>query len=426
MGLARAGSSRRDRVAPRRARLAFLLLLAAALLGLGGFLITRSDAFRYWLLARTPVTRLRSQAAASGASAWDHYALGHALAAQKNYREAVESFATGLNALDQKDDRALRARLDGELAECLVALGDDRNAIGYLKRALELDVGNVPAQMALGRVLMRREEYEVAARQFQIVTILEPKNAEGWYMLGKAHNEARKPDEAEPPLQKAIALAPHESRYLAELGHAFAYRSRFAEAQGWFERAVRENPKDQEAAGALARVKVLQARTPEEYRASREALLPFAEEAGGNAFYLGQLGILDLQFGNLPEAERTLKRAVELKPDYPEAMYNLALVYTRTGRPAASRETMAKFQRLEELHRKVVGLRKRLSLAPQDRAMNLELARSLVAQSNWREARQQYTYLLRIYPNDAEARADLQRLAQTHGAQMRPQEPDLP
>ncbi|MDW8364222.1 MAG: tetratricopeptide repeat protein [Abditibacteriales bacterium] len=378
-------------------------------------------------MERVPLKYLEALASRPHADAWVHYSLGRALAKQQRHREAVDSFGNALRALQQKENLALRARVDGELALSLVALGHHRLAVPYLKRALELDVANVPAHLALGKVLAHRQHYTVAIQEFRVVTELAPHDPEGWFALGQALNESRQPQEAEAPLRKAVELAPRESRYWLALGDCFAYRARFEEAVECFERAVQVDPDNTTAQGALVRAQSLCARTPEDYRKVRPALLQLAEKEAHNGFFQGQVGILEAQFGEEAEAERRLKLALMLLPDYPEAAYNLAMLYQRQGKRTESQRWLKRFQYLEALHRRISSLRRRLSLRPHDVELNLALGRALEEQGSDAEAAQQYRYLLRrVDPKNAEAAARLRRLEQRGAVPREPGKEALP
>lgn len=371
-----------------------------------------------WLLERQPIRTLRTKAALPGADPHVGYVLGRILARRHDYRGAAEAFQRSDQLLDQRDDPELRQRVEGELALALVHFRPPDETTRLVRPLLERDPGNVPAHRALGTIFMQRQQYELATKEFRIVTILDPKGAEGWYELGRAQNLNRHPEEAEPLLRKALALHPNESRFLRELGDSFGYRSRFAEAQACFERAVAANPTDRDALAALARSRVLQARTPEQYREARKALLPFATEGAGDPFFLGQLGVLDVQFGELADAEKHLKRAVELKPDHAEATYNLAMVYQREGRDAEAEQVMRRFRRIETLYRKVNEYRKRITMYPEDVDLNLGLARTLEAQGNLGEAFGQFQYSLHHFPGNDQVRTALAAFTNRHRSEL--------
>lgn len=375
-------------------------------------LARRWEPAQVWLLERASPQSLQAQASDPNASPWVHYFLGRTLARQGQHTQAMESFGKALHALAGHDNPALRNRVEGEVARSLVALKQDSLAAPYARRALELDVTNIPAHMAMSQILVNRELYGVAIKELEAVTELEPGYAEAWFALGQVHNLNRHPEKAEVALRRAIELDPDIHEHWREMGDSFASRSRFDEAEKYFAHALKLRPDDQNAAGKLARARALQARTREEYHKARKALMSLAEVGSGDAFFYGQIGILDAQFGDLPAAEENLKRAVALNPNYPEAQYNLAMTYKRRGRSREAAQAMKRFQRIEQLNRLVTKLHKRLSLQPKDLVLNLELGRALEAQGKLREAARQFSQLLLLSPGHPEAMASLRRLTQ--------------
>jgi len=389
----------------------------AAGIGLAGLAVIaallpfRLRAIQDAALATAPVSQLQEAAARPGADARIRYYLGAALVRENRFPEAVQTLTDALASLDKPGDRQLRARVQGSLAEALVEVGDDMSAQRHLKQALEVDAGIVSAHLAFGRVLRRRQLYEPAVVEFTAATMLEPDNAAAWFELGRTHNQGRKPEMGEPPLRKAVKLAPGVSLYWQELGDSLARRSRFTEAEPLFRKAAQLEPANRSAAASVARIGLLQARTLAEYRKARSALAAFADDDSAGAFYHVQLGMLDLQFGDLKNAEARLARAIALEPSNSEALYNLSLVYARAGREAEAAAARRRFKEVVALYQRVVVLKKRLAAAPKDLPLNLELGRALVKQRKYLEAYEQFSYTLRVVPTSLEASQALGELS---------------
>lgn len=385
------------------------LLAAVVTVVAAAFGIWRLPAVQEQILAGSSVAALREKCSAPDASARACLFLGRALVREKDYNGAAESFQKALARADPDD--ALRPAILGELAETLVQLGQYEAAVPLLTQALNQDASIVPAHLALGRILAHRKLYEPAVLEFQAVTMLEPKNAVGWYELGRTRNDGKSPGAAEAALRTAVTLAPRESRYWQELGHSLAYRSRFSEAATAFARAVQLDPSDRSAAVCLARTRTLQARTPEEYRKARGELARFAPGGGDNGFFSLQLGVLDLQFGDLRRAAEELERAAALDPNSGEALYSLAMVKTRLGAGKEAAAVMARFRQVADLESRATELRKRLAVYPKDPVLNMDLGRVLERQQKYVEAFEQYRFMSRNVPDSGEAAEALRRLS---------------
>jgi Flp pilus assembly protein TadD len=94
-------------------------------------------------------------------------------------------------------------------------------------------------------------------------------------------------------------------------------------------------------------------------------------------------------------AEEYLKRAVSLRPVYPEALNNLGVLYLRTKRP-------------EAVHRFEESIR----VAPEYDQSYLNLARVYAIEGEREKAREVLLELLKQHPDHAQAKAALSQLAQ--------------
>jgi Flp pilus assembly protein TadD len=77
---------------------------------------------------------------------------------------------------------------------------------------------------------------------------------------------------------------------------------------------------------------------------------------------LGFLGEIQLKRGDGELALKTLKRAVEVDPEYFEAYYHLAQVYRRLGRGEEARKALTLYQDLKRKKRGVLSQEEVLAL----------------------------------------------------------------
>ena len=77
---------------------------------------------------------------------------------------------------------------------------DFAGAEKHLVRAITLDKGFAPAQLALGKLYQRSERLADAARQFEYVIKLEPNLAEAHYQLGRIYTRLKRASEAQAEL----------------------------------------------------------------------------------------------------------------------------------------------------------------------------------------------------------------------------------
>jgi tetratricopeptide (TPR) repeat protein len=85
-------------------------------------------------------------------------------------------------------------------------------------------------------------DYEEAVKQFQIVTVADPKQDVAFANLGNSYHQLKREDEAAAAYQKAIALKPMEAAYHNNLGLALGAAKKLDEAKASFEMAASLDP----------------------------------------------------------------------------------------------------------------------------------------------------------------------------------------
>lgn len=138
-------------------------------------------------------------------------------------------------------DMALRVAdiiLDKDPANvaALIARGDALYAMGQMTRsraayraAIALDAAAVPAQVGLGRTLIRSDP-RAAEAAFSAATTLEPHNTTALNNLGITRDLLGRRDEAQAAYRQALAVAPGMADVKVNLGLSLALSGRTAEA----------------------------------------------------------------------------------------------------------------------------------------------------------------------------------------------------
>jgi Flp pilus assembly protein TadD len=174
------------------------------------------------------------------------------------------------------------------------------------------------------------------------------------------------------------------------LGVALNRQGRFAEATGWFEKAIRIRQPYPEAESNLGVALVGLGRPQAAIEHYREALRIWPE----NPLAHNNLGTALAQVGQIEEARAEYEVALRLRPEYPEARSNLArLLATQAARaePSASARAFAEAVRLD----------------PGSAEAHNGLGMALARQQRWAEAIRELGEALRIRPDYAEARNNL-------------------
>jgi tetratricopeptide (TPR) repeat protein len=184
-------------------------------------------------------------------------------------------------------------------------------------------------ETAEGLRLHRSGDLPGAVRLYEAALARDPADADASCLLGVAHQEQGRPEQAVEWIERAVAIRPDVPAYHASLGLAWQALGRPAEAAAAFARVLELNP-DDAAAHVNRGVVVLALR-------DREAALAHFRRAVELAPRLAQartnLGELLRELGRPDEALPHCQAAVALEPALVEAHLNLGDVLLALGRP---------------------------------------------------------------------------------------------
>jgi tetratricopeptide (TPR) repeat protein len=174
-------------------------------------------------------------------------------------------------------------------------LGQDREALADLSRAIELEPRHTDARCNRGITWARLGQPEKAAADFTQTIELDPRHVRAWHNRGALHLNHGQPEKAIADLSQAIERDPQ---------YALAWRARGD--------AYRELGQDQKAVADLSQFLVL-------------------DPKNATAWY--NRGDLFLKLGQPEKAIVDCSRAIELRPEYAKAWCNRGTAYSRLGQP---------------------------------------------------------------------------------------------
>lgn len=177
-----------------------------------------------------------------------------------------------------------------------------------------------------------------------------------WALLATLHHQQGKPTEAATAARRSATLPPDEGfddpfeaeaillrgdpRALTEYAHPLLAAGRLDEAGRLIERLVKEHSDYPETWLLQGRLEMLRKQLP----AAEQSLRRHLELAPRSAQGWFQLGTALLNQNRFPEAVAAYGKATEIKPDFGPAFFNQATALARAGRPddamAAFRETI--------------------------------------------------------------------------------------
>ncbi|MGA9461269.1 MAG: tetratricopeptide repeat protein [Terracidiphilus sp.] len=224
------------------------------------------------------------------------------------------------------------------------------------RQVLEVKPNEADAYYNLGTLSLKRDDFQQARTYLEKTVQLRPNYPEAWNNLGMIAAQHEQLDEAIRDFQESLKLRPGYGIALLNLGNVYRRQHSFEKAEDCFKRAIQIQPDDPEVSYSL--------------------------------------GMLYAQQGRLDRAADYLQRALALRPAYPEALNNLGVLYVR-GQQYAQAEDQFK-----------TGIR----LAPDFDQSYLNLARLYAIQNKSEKARQILDDLLRMQPNNSNAKQAIQML----------------
>jgi tetratricopeptide (TPR) repeat protein len=184
-------------------------------------------------------------------------------------------------------------------------------------QVLKLRPGHAVALYNMGRIMHKRKQPDEAIAYFRRAIAAEPAYLEALNDLGGTLVEQDRPDEALEVLGKALKLDPRSMLVHCNAGKALSNLERFDEAQAHFAQALAQDPNYSDALLGVARVYQAERRLAE---AERATLCALEQNSDNQAEALAELGSIYTEMGETAKAVAHYDRALELDPDFPDAL----------------------------------------------------------------------------------------------------------
>lgn len=166
----------------------------------------------------------------------------------------------------------------------------------------------------------------------------EPNVADLHFALGLVTRSKLSVSAAEPAFERALALQPRQSGWMLQIAQGHEEAGDEATAERYLRRALEVDPYAGEAAALLGRILL--------DRGEDEEALALLEPAqgSGDAEVFALMGRAQRALGRDDEAERNLRRALDLDPRNLEALQSLGQLLVRSGRTEEGEEVLARLQ----------------------------------------------------------------------------------
>jgi tetratricopeptide (TPR) repeat protein len=241
-----------------------------------------------------------------------------------------------------------------------------------------------------GVALYQHGFLDQAAESFQQVIAAKPDNANAYYNLGTLNLRRDHPEEAKAFLRKTVELRPNFAEAWNNLGMLAAQQGQADEAIQDFQESIKIEPTYYTAHINLGNVY----RRQRAFDKAHDSLSRAQSLRPDDPDVQYSLGMLSAQQGELEQAAQHLERAISLRPSYPEALNNLGVLQVRQSDLTKAEETF----------------KKAITAAPAFDQPYLNLARLYAMQNDRQKARDVLQQLLKLQPNNANARDALTML----------------
>jgi Flp pilus assembly protein TadD len=230
-----------------------------------------------------------------------------------------------------------------------------------------------------------------------------PANPTGRLIRARMDDVLGKRDRATAGCRELLADFPDHREAKALLAGLMFRAQQYPEAADLYEELRRGRPDDLRVLLGLTRCRERMGR-PDEARALAREL---EERFGGTGEAVLECGRLALTDGRVEDAERLLRRAVELAPNDHEAHYQLGLCLERAGKPEEARAHLERFKRIEADLVRLDALLKAVVNNPRDPAPRREAGLICVRNGQPAEGLRWLRGALEVAPDDPATRAAL-------------------
>jgi len=251
-----------------------------------------------------------------------HNILGVSLAALGNSKEAVVELKRAIKI------NAQAPSYHANLGEILRQAGRADEAAEALEAAIKLDPNNAQALNNLGIIQYEKRAFPKAVDFYKRALALNPNMPEALNNLGNASRMVGDIDGALHAYQEALTLRAVYPEVYNNLGTLLQQDRRLEEAEHALRKAIQQNPQYVEAHNNLAQLLFNQKNEVEALRILGDAL-KFAPK---NVQTLLLTSKIQLRRNNLPAAEQATRLALKEEPENPEALTLLGQILHETDR----------------------------------------------------------------------------------------------
>ncbi|MCK9522587.1 MAG: tetratricopeptide repeat protein [Proteobacteria bacterium] len=200
-------------------------------------------------------------------------------------------------------------------------------AIRDCSKAVSLDPENEKAHHNLAMVYIETKEYDNAASHLQKAIALKDGEAIYHYQLGEVYNQLDNADQAVQQFQKALDLDDSLFKAHYRMGLAYEKLDEPQKAMQKYTDSLMQNPKFFDAYRELGNIYLTYDFIPQAEQVLQEGLKALLGQDEELSVLHNFLGAVYADKKDHVAAVQEFRAALELQPNFPEAMFNLGMSY---------------------------------------------------------------------------------------------------
>jgi tetratricopeptide (TPR) repeat protein len=213
--------------------------------------------------------------------------------------------------------------------------GYPEQALVYLNEVVRLDPDNGKTHLAIGNIHLEAGRYDLAREHLERAVSLMPASADAFNNRGSLEMAVKNHPAALRDFQKAMEIHP-DSFSILGAGQAYEALADLPAAEAMFQRALKENDRDAEAANQMGLLRSRQNRNDEARRYFQRAIAAQPDHASA----INNLGVLYMNMNQVDDALAAFRYGIEVAPDNEMLYLNLARFHARSGDRAKARDIL--------------------------------------------------------------------------------------
>lgn len=260
-------------------------------------------------------------------------------------------------------------------------------------------------------MLSELRQFEAAGEAYRTVLDLSPEYRGVWYNLGNNAYRQQNYQQAVTFYRRAQEQHPSANTPVAK-GRAYVSQEKVDSARVAYERALALDSTHALAHARLGQLQADEGNLKDALKHSRRAL----ELEPENAKFRYAVGTQLLQMERFEAAVEHLRTAVEERPWHQGSVYNLGQALMRFGRTGQAQTYLSRADRLEQQQSRIERVRAQAQDAPGEPERWRKLGRVLRQAGRLEEAREAFSVALYLRPQDSTLRNEVAKLASDLGS----------